>query len=489
MNFQRWTQALTLGAAAGLLAQPVHARTLDQHDRAVDATRLRMNIELLPEDRQGGAVEQADNEAPAEQEGLSLRLAAAVTATRPSMSSGGSGAQQPVAHLPVPQALLEKYYKGAYREVSAEGLLLLNEEPRNNELRFIVANSLAWSGQARDALPQYEALSDTNYHDRALLGLGNVNRWNGRPDRAAAAYRDVLRKEPGNEEALEGLRLANRELRPRTGVGFGRAANSNDTSRTWASLSHAWRNESGTKGYELTAGRVEEDRNGLRILQRDLTLRHEDLDAMLSELEVTVQEAPRTRLFGKLTLKAPDQPAQLHVGRVNWGKLAYDPAALRDGLTANRIGGDGRFSNMLGDFRLAYNAYRVSDGNLVQDANFHFTPALQPFPVRNVRSFVGAEARKARFEDRRYWSPRDGHYNALVGINADWSNTLWQTYGSIQYGLPLTSNSGRSWSTGFGVKRWLGKDWAAGAQFWAIHTPRDGGYRSHSGSVRIERLW
>ena len=388
--------------------------------------------------------------------------------------------------------LLEKYHKGAYAEVAKEGPALLATEPLNHELRLNVANSLAWTGHTKEAMAQYQMLAGTDYEQRGTLGYAHVNRWTGRPDRAAASYRKYLqgKAESASDivEAREGLRLASRELRPQTAAQIGRASNSNDTFRTTAILSHRWRNDTGARIFEVAAGRAEENNHALRLVQRDLTFRYEDLDALFApQIELSAQQSPRSHLFGAATVKVADMPAYITVGHLNWGRLAFDPSALRDGLTANQVGGKADFGNPLGEFGLAYNIYRISDRNTIHDANLRFVPARQPF--QSVKIFTGLEARKARFNDSRYWSPEDGHYSAFAGLSADWTNSQWQGYGSIQYGVPLGGDSGNSWSAGGGVKRWLGDEWAIGFDFWAMHTPRDGGYRSSSAMLRLEKLW
>jgi tetratricopeptide (TPR) repeat protein len=405
--------------------------------------------------------------------------------TGTSTSAGQSGSRTQTES----QALLEKYSNGAYLEVGKEGIALLEKDPNNAELRFAVANSLAWTGFISEAAQQYNALAGTNYHDQALIGLGNVNRWSGRPDKAAQAYRQVLQRDPDNLDARSGLLLASRELRPVSAAKIGRAGNSDDSDRTWTTLSHAWRDNSGATRQEITVGRLEESNHQADLVQRDLSWRYDNLDALVTQAELAVQESPATRLFGAITLRPAGTPLQIHIGHINWGKLAFNPLALQSGLTANRIGADFSYRYAPGNVRLTYNAYRISDDNLVQDASAQITPAIQPFGSSPLRAFLGVEARKSRFNDPRYWSPEEGQYTALVGVSADWSNQWWQTSGSVQYGAPLTGESGRTWSAGFGVKRWLSESWAVIAEAWAIHTPRDGGYRAHSGSIRLEKLW
>jgi tetratricopeptide (TPR) repeat protein len=395
-------------------------------------------------------------------------------------------AKQPSAAA---ELLREKYDAGEYAEVAEEGPALLAREKWNNELRFNVANSLAWTGRTSEAMAQYEMLEGTEYEQRATLGLANIDRWDGRPHRAAAAYRKVLQTDPDNPEAKEGLLLAERELRPRTAAQVVRARNSNDVFRTATVLSHRWRDATGARVFEVAAGRADENDSELRLVQRDLSFRYENLDGWLApQLEVSAQQSPGNRVFAAAAIKFPDAPVYLSAGHINWGKLAFDPRALRDGLTANQLGGKLDVGGRLGDLGIGYNAYWVSDDNLVHAGQIRFVPARQPFST-SLKVFVGVEARKARFDDPRYWSPAEGYYAAFAGVSGDWTEVKWQSYGSLQYGVQLRNESGSTWSAGGGTKRWLGEDWALGADFWAMDTPRDGGYRASSAMLRLEKLW
>lgn len=388
------------------------------------------------------------------------------------------------------QVMMQRYYDGAYRELAQQGPDLLQAHSNNHDLRFAVANSLAWTGAHQQAIAQYELLHGTPFEDRALLGAGHVQRWHGRPDRAAHAYRRVLERDAGNTDARDGLQLAEREINPRTTIRIGHARNSDDATRTWTSLSHDWRNEAGNVLYSVTAGYADEDKNGLSASQRDLAFSIDAPDAPLSpQFEISGQESPTNKIFGSLTVKLDDLPLYLTAAKINWGKSAFDIRALNDGLTAEQLGIRTNLRTSWGALRGSYNHYSVSDNNVIRAANLHFTPALQPFPTRTLKLFTGLEAREARFYDPRYWTPVDGYYSAFAGLLAEWSSHNWDSYGYVQYGVPIGGESGNNWSTGFALQYWLSEKWVAGIDFWAMHTPRDGGYRSTSGILRIGRVW
>src|SRR6266850_1946931 len=118
------------------------------------------------------------------------------------------------------------------------------------ELRYAVANSLAWTGRYDAALQQYRALLGTAYDSRARVGIANIRLWNGDAPVAEAGYREVLANEPANAEAREGLALAGRELRPALTFRLARTQDNQDFTRDEAWLTYrkwsadrAWRFE------------------------------------------------------------------------------------------------------------------------------------------------------------------------------------------------------------------------------------------------------
>lgn len=421
---------------------------------------------------------------------LLLASLSVVAADKPGLAEDEHALNTSSADAHEVHAIMQQYYAGAYREVARQGLALLQSHSDHDELRFAVANSLAWTGSHRAALAQYEILHGTPLEDRARLGAAHVLRWSGRHDKAAHAYRQVLQHDAGNAEANEGLRLAEREILPRTTIRLGHARNSDEATRSWTTLTHEWRNETGNVLYSIAAGYADEARGESSASQRDLSFSIEAPDAPLSPLfEISGQQSPTDRLFGSITVKPVDMPVYLAAARINWGKSAFDLRALNDGLTAEQLGIRTSLHMDWAAIRASYNQYFVSDSNVVRTGQLHITPALQPFPTKMLKVFAGLESREARLSDPRYWTPVEGHYNAYAGLLAEWSSSVWESYAYVQYGVPIAGDSGRNWSTGFSVQYWIADKWVTGFDLWAMHTPRDGGYRSMSSTLRLARIW
>lgn len=382
------------------------------------------------------------------------------------------------------------YADGNYSRVAREGLALLLQQPWNHELRLKVANSLAWTGQEEAALVQYETLLNTGLGQQAALGIANIRRWNGRPDKAVALYQQALNANPQDREATEGLALARRQLRAKTSVVASGSGDSDHTQNRSGLVNHKWKDADGVQTFEVETSLSGIERPGIRKNQSDLTVRYANPDALLEpQVELSAQATPKAHLFGTLSLKLSDTPVSLNIGHVNWGKMAFNPNALRDDLSATQLGGALAFSNRLGRWRVNYNAFMISDDNLVQDARLQYFPLWQPFSTPDIKLYGGLEARKARTFDLRYWSPQDGNYAATLGVNAEWQSLNWQNYLNAQYGFAVGGEAAGAWSVNAGSKRQLGEDWALGIDLSAISSQRSGAYKAHAVGIQLEKLW
>jgi len=389
-----------------------------------------------------------------------------------------------------PPSLTQRYYDGDYATVANQGAALLLIQPWDNELRYFVANSLAWTGRTDEAIPQYQALDGTTFSHEAQLGLANIYRWNGRPDRAQPLYQQVLNDQPDNKDAVNGLILTQRELRPKTSISVENFHDSDQTSIHSLALKQQWRASDTAQQIEIEADVAQNTRPGLNQNQSDLTLRYANPNALLEpKAEVSLQTTPDSRLFGKLSLSLSGTPLAITAGRVNWAKLAQNPFAIAQGLTANDIGGNIDYTSTLGRWRATYLASEISDANLVQDASFLYTPAWQPFTSPDIKAYVGVNGHKARFATPLYWSPAPGNYYGLIGLNAEWVSTVWSNVVAAQYGLPLSAGITSSWSLTAGAHRHLGQDWALGIDLTAQSAQRSTAYSAQYVTFSLEKLW
>jgi tetratricopeptide (TPR) repeat protein len=384
----------------------------------------------------------------------------------------------------------ERFDAGEYWYVGSEGLLYLKAHPDNHELRMQVADSLSWTGRYPEAVVEYQILSGTGLADRAAVGLANLYRWSGRPDLAIALYRQVLKTQPDNPDALDGLRRVDRELRSGTEVVVGKKSDSNSVVDHSTEFKQRWRGDDLALKYELSLNSNRYALEPLNARQQEVSLSidHAGMN-MAPKLNLSVQQGPVTKGFASLRLKLSEVP-ELHmtIGHVNWGNMAYHPLALLGGLTASQLGADGSLLTRAGTISVLYNAYQISDGNQIQDANVHFSPSWRPLGP-DFRYFVGLSGHQALRNVPIYWSPQTGYLSADIGFTHEWSLTggEYSIYG--QRGFGVGGEALNSYNMGFAAKHYVGKDWAATISSGLLRNQRVNAYRSKYLSVGTERLW
>lgn len=409
--------------------------------------------------------------------------------------AGENPAQQAGTAMTAPaRGAMQAYEAGNYAEAGRLGLIELQQDSGNYDLRFKVANSLAWTGQYREAIRQYQALDRSPVADAAAVGLANVHLWNGRPEQADPLFRRVLATDANNADAKQGLMAAERHLRPRTTLRPGWLDDSSNTERPTLSLAHRWRDASLNQVFEVAAaaGRERRAPDIQNLNQRELSFTYEHLGLFLvPKVQVAAQESPTSKLFGSVGVKLAEGAVAVDVGRANWGKLVFDPRALRDGLTANRAGIEVRADSGIGGWQGSLAHYAVSDGNRVQDLNARYTPSWQPFTTGSgLRAFVGVYARKAARHEDRYWSPESGFYTGYLGLAVDRSEADWDLSAELKRSQRLGGEGASGWSGGLGGKRWLNRDWAVRADAYYLETRRDeSAYRAKSVMLSLEHLW
>ncbi len=382
--------------------------------------------------------------------------------------------------------------KGDYDGVARQGLLLLAQDKNNAELRLLVANSLAWTGFLDQAAAQYQLLLDTSQAQDAQVGLANVYRWRGQDEQALPLYKAVLARSPKNEAALEGLRLAERELAPRSLITAGAAVDSSDAKRRALAINHRWRDRSGRHVFEVEMGANNDQLLALHQNERDVTLRYQALGLPLQpKLEIAEQYQPNRVLTGSLRLHWSGAQNYIELGRLDWGKLASNAKALKGALTADHVGAAFATRGRWGELSGKIDNYSISDGNDIISSGLRFVPAWRPLG-NHVKLFTGIETRDARkgAVAGSYWAPVDGFGSGYVGLQTDWGGADWSLYGSGQVGARLYGEAGNSWSLSAGGKWWLGSDFAVGLNMFGLGSRRDNaGYRAKAVNVNLEKLW
>lgn len=409
-------------------------------------------------------------------------------------AQAGATRQDSARAVALDQGASVAYDEQRYADAGRLGLIQLQRDEGNHELRLKVANSLAWSGQYPEAIRQYKALQDTPMANAAALGLANVYLWNGRPELAEPLFRQVLVPNPNDPDARQGLVAAERHLRPRTALRTGWLDDSSNTERSTLGFAHRWRDNSLMQVFEVSTEFAREERvpDDPAINQRELAFAYEHLGMLLTpRVQVSAQESPTSKVFGSAGVKVSEGMLAIDVGHVNWGKLVFDPRALRDGLTANRAGAEIRADSGIGAWSGAYAYFAVSDGNRVQDLNVRYTPSWQPLPQNSgMRAFVGVYGHKADRKDPRYWSPESGFYTAYLGLSLDHSGGAGDIYAELKRSQRLGGEGASGWSGGFGGTYRLSGDWAIRGEAFYLDTRRDESvYRSKSATISLERLW
>ncbi len=393
---------------------------------------------------------------------------------------------------PAQQKIVDLNAAGDYQAAGTEGMALMSSQSIDEELQLIVANSLAWTGRTKEAVPAYQGLTKGPFANEAIVGLANINRWRGRDDLALSMYQSVLANDPENTNAIEGKAWVTQALRPRTIIGVGGNSDSTQSQQRSNFVKHQWRDDSGSQIFELELDSV---RNWVETppseaSQQAITFRYKDLGlALQPSVELSVPRDAQGTVFGTVRLKLPGDVVTVGAGLVNWGKTAMTPNALQAGLTANYLGADATLSFSMGSLISRMDYFDISDSNTVTTTNVTFHSAWRPWGS-HFKPFVGMETREAAVHIANYWSPAQGSGTVFAGMLADWSAADWIFYTSAQLGHPLLGEAGNSWSFSLGGKRWLSADTALNANLWSMASWRDGAtYRAQSVQLNLEKLW
>lgn len=390
------------------------------------------------------------------------------------------------------ERLMQRYDNGDYDGVASDGLAALDRVPENLDFRLAVANSLAWTGKLKPGIQQYERLLGTRLDQEARVGIASIQSWRERPHLSKPMFEQVLKENPDNKEAQEGLANVRRQLAPRSTLGLAAFNDSEHIRRRGSAFAHAWWNEEASQRYEL-GGTVE------RISQDELSLPNNDFGVgvwwarapLAPRLDVSYQTEPYGSVFAQGQVELVEDWLSVRAGRVNWGRLSISPKALRDHLVAGRLGVTGTPELPVGQLEYAVDAYRVSDDNRIYETSLRLAPAWQPLG-KAAQWYVGTATRKADRSDARYWSPVEGYGVAYVGLTLSAGNDANSVYAYLQpaVGLWGESKGGSIWSGGLGGRAQLTRDLSLGVEGSANSSRRDdSSYRSRMVGVRLESIW
>jgi thioredoxin-like negative regulator of GroEL len=407
---------------------------------------------------------------------------------QPGSMSGIKSSLQGKELSPGTQEVLELMKSGNHQDAGTKGLALIAKEKVDDEVRVMVANSLAWTARLKEAATVYASVKTGAAAQDAEVGLANIEHWQGRDDLAASRYRKVLASDPEHAGASEGLALALRELRPRTIFNAGRSRDSADVQRDAGTLTQRWSSSDGSRRYEVEASAVRDRSPSAAEREQAVTLRYSAPTLSLKpSFELSVPNRSERTVYGGV--RATVAETTIEVARVNWGKMALTPQALTAGLSANHIGAEWKRNVDIGSIsaRLAY--YDISDNNTIWTSALQLTPSWRPLGT-HFKPFVGMETREARFNTPQYWSPAIGFGTAYAGLMAEWGAAEWSLFGSAQAGTRLYGDAGTSWSISTGGKRWIGEDFGIGFALWSMASQRDNArYRASSANFTVEKIW
>ena len=384
--------------------------------------------------------------------------------------------------------VLERYEAGDYAGAARLGLRLV--DGGSQALRYAVANSLAWTGRYDEASNQYRELFGTPYDARARVGLANVMRWRGQAHLAEPYYQEVLGREPANADAIEGLALAGRDLRPALTL---RGTRTKDPELRRDEVTISYRRWSDDRRFRLEGGLL-----GARLSS---SLGHWSPRGVFAsawapalplspQVDASYYDADASagaRLFGAVQIEPVKDRIKVRVGRVDWGRTAFSAGATADGLTARTAGAVAETGFAAGRLRARLDFYDISDGNKVADGEAQLTPSWQPLPWR-LTWFGGAYVREADRDDPRYWSPSHTYGVAFAGVQRYWSFDNAELSATLRRGFKLTSSAGDSWSAGVNGRVWLRPNLALGVEGFVVDAPRPGSYRMHQVGAYLQRL-
>lgn len=391
--------------------------------------------------------------------------------------------------------LNDLFTSGQYGAAGSEGLAWIQSEgdPPDSGLRLKIANSLAWTNRLPAAITEYEKLvRNSDQFQAARLPLANAYRWSGRSDLSVPLYKQVLEENETNQDALDGVEYAERDLRPRTSIQWATSQDSGDLRLSTGTLTHRWRDPSLQQIYEVEANirTAHQAPGGPDPRHTGTTLRYTHMGLPYQpEVSVGVQGQPTSGLFAGLRVKLGELPIHAEIARENFGMTAASAKALDAGLTANRIGLEGAWSGELGVLSGRLNVYDISDHNNLRTTSIKLAPSWRPLGLA-FKPYASIDTRDLKFNTPNYWSPTEGSGSFGLGASAEWAEKDWFFVVAGQLGTRIYGEAGNSWSASIGAQRWLNRETALTANLWGMSSIRDGArYKAHSLSLKLDRLW
>lgn len=417
-------------------------------------------------------------------------IAALLLAIAAPQAAAQSASPAAVAAADPVQELLDLYDAGEYRLVARKGPAVLATRAPEGRLPMAVGNSLAWTGRYDEANAVYRRLIGTPQEAAGRIGMGNILRWRGMPDKAAEEFAAARKLSPDHPDLPAAEAFLTRDLRPATTFRYANTNDSDDQKRDdfvlglryWTADNKARIDVSGLSSRDERGGTISNDYREARV---GVFLPSVPLSP---RIEVGNGRAGRNTVVGLLQIEPVRDVFALRVARLDWGRTAFNSLALRDGLTADNAGATLNLEVPGARVRGRYDHYAISDGNRIADADLQVTPHWQPIPG-GITWHVGGAWRKADRADPRYWSPDEAYGIATLALRRAWYWDDGEFGVSVQRGFHVTDGARNSWAYGLNGRLWLNKDWQIGLDASTSETPRPGTYRYTSFVLTIQKLW
>jgi hypothetical protein len=418
------------------------------------------------------------------------RLAAALAVAHSLFCTSVLAAGPEVTREVVEQA----YDRGEYRSAAVNGARLLAQNKESAEqqanLRFKVANSLAWTGRYDAAIVQYEKLFGSSLDADARIGIASIMRWRGMPDVAHVYLQQAQAKATQSTQLQQAQAQLDRDLRPALNVKLSDTADNSQFGRRDLTLGlRYWSND---RKFRTDVGAIAGDD---RYLGSNTPFRSLSLGAMAAawwgapKLSAAVHQADKTRVFGSLEVEPLRSSAPellvLRAASVDYGRLAFNARAPLLGLRATNLGVRSRIESPIGNLAARADMYRVSDNNRLIDADLKFTSAWQPLPF-GVLVDLGLSARKAEVTSANYWSPSRLYALGTVGVRKAWYWDDAEISLGMQQGFKLSDEARNNLSLSASGKLWLDQDNAIGLEASWSKSPRPNDYRTRYVGVSLQ---
>ncbi len=318
---------------------------------------------------------------------------------------------------------------------------VLEAQPNNARARTGLGRVLSYEGRYKESRAELNQVLASSPQDvEALYALAETQRFSGGFFDSRDTYNRVLRLDPANDNAREGLRLANRETLSLLTVAGRRYSDSNGVRVTGISAGPTFVTRSGTFGFSAETGRFKDDNVSLRRQAFNVLLAKQigPVAARLVLTRLNYDGAPDKNLYDLNLGRTVNSRQRYFVGASKLDVFESAGAVLA-GITAQqyRAGIDLPIARQF-DLEARLARYKYSDSNTRTTAGASLYYRLQQ-NAPTLRVGLGYVRDNTKFFSPLYYTPQS--YGAL-SVLADYVVAT----GRARYGIfgqhPLTNSVG-----------------------------------------------